>query len=331
MILLVLGFAVIASEALGQESPAAVLEKCCAITAQDLARLNKGQVLGRLIKVGNDTDIAIMGAVRLNVSKETYIDWYRRVENFKYSPMVKEAVQFHVPPRPEDVAAFVIDADQIKLLRDCKPGNCGFKFSNDEIAQSRADLDGPSNVRGKAEAFMRRILLRRVTQYVKQGDSGLQKFNDKPEEMDVLSTFRSILNASPYIKVAFPDLFTQLSNYRGTEDNAARDDIFYWSKELYGFGLRPIIGAFHARIYRANRSVTVIATKQIWASHYYDGSLGISVLVDANPGTYLVYLNRSRIDLLRDAGLKRWVVKKFAPRAIRKEMIGLKRQVEERP
>jgi hypothetical protein len=75
----------------------------------------------------------------------------------------------------------------------------------------------------------------------------------------------------------------------------------------------------------------VIASKQIWASHYYDGSLGITVLVDANPGTYLVYLNRSRIDLLRDAGFKRWLVKRFAPGAIRKEVVTLKRQVEASP
>lgn len=327
----VLWLALIAAPDLAQESPAAVLAKCCAIGAPDLTRLNRGQALGRLIKVGDDSDIAIMGAVRLTVSKETYLDWYRRIENFKYSPMVKEAVRFHVPPRPDDVAALVIDPNQIKLLRDCKPGNCGFKFSNEEIARSRTELEGNApNVSGKAEALVRSILLRRVAQYVKQGDAGLQIHNDKPKEIDVLATFRSILNDSPYINAAFPELFTQLSNYRGTEENAARDDIFYWSRELYGFGLRPIVSAFHTRIYRASPSVTVIATKQIWASHYYDGSLGITVLVDANPGAYLVYLNRSRIDLLRDAGLKRWLVKKFAPGAIRKEVTELKRQVEER-
>ena len=102
----------------------------------------------------------------------------------------------------------------------------------------------------------------------------------------------------------------------------------YWSRELYGFGLKPLINVTHTTVHKANPSVTVIAAKQIWASHYYDGSLGFTVLVDASPGTYLVYLNRSRIDLLRDAGFKRWLVKKFAPGAIRKEVTALKRQVE---
>jgi hypothetical protein len=84
--------------------------------------------------------------------------------------------------------------------------------------------------------------------------------------------------------------------------------MIYWSREHYGFGLKPLINVTHTMFYKASPSVTVIAAKQIWASHYYDGSLGITVLADANPGTYFVYLNRSRIDLLRSAGFKRWLV-----------------------
>jgi hypothetical protein len=324
-----LWLALIASQSPAKESPAVILEKCCEITTEDLGTLDAGQALGRLIKLGDDADIAIMGAVRLTISKEAFIDWYRRVENYKYSSMVKEAVQFHVPPRPEDVSAFVIDANHIKLLRDCKSGKCGLKFSNEEIARSRTEVDwNAPNASAKADALAKSILLQHVERYMKQGDGALPKYNDKPEEMDVLATYKSILNSSPYIKSAFPKLFTQLSDYRGTKEGTGRDDLFYWSRELYGFGLKPLINVVHTSIYTANPSVTVIATKQIWASHYYDGSLGITVLVDANPGTYLIYMNRSRIDLLRDAGFKRWLVKKFAPGAIRKEVTGLKRQVE---
>jgi len=112
LVIVLLWLVLFAAQAHGQESPGSVLEKCCAITAQDLTTLNKGQAIGRLIKLGDDTDIAIMGAVRLNVPTKAYIDWYRRVENYKYSAMVKEAAQFHVPPRPEDARA--LSSIQIK-------------------------------------------------------------------------------------------------------------------------------------------------------------------------------------------------------------------------
>lgn len=321
--------AVVATQACAQESPAAVLEKCCAISAQDLTALNEGHALGRLIKLGDDTDIAVMGAIRLTAPKDAYLDWYRRVENYKYSSMVKEAVQFHVPPRPEDVAPFVIDSNQIKLLKECKPGKCSFKFSNQEIARSQSELDWTAqDVSDKAAALAKSILMQHVARYMKKGNAGLPEYNDKPEAMSVLATFRSILDSSSYVKVAFPELYARLSEYRGTNGDTHNDDIVYWSREHYGFGLKSLVNVTHTTTYKASPSVTVLAAKQIWASHYYDGSLGITVLVDANPGTYLVYLNRSRIDLLRNAGFKRWLVKKFAPGSIRKEVIALKRQVE---
>jgi len=293
LVIVLLWLVLFAAQAHGQESPGSVLEKCCAITAQDLTTLNKGQAIGRLIKLGEDT------------------------------------AQFDVPPRPADVATFVVDTDQIKLLKECKPGNCGFKFSIQEIARSRAELDWKSpNVVSQAEALVKNILLQHGARYMEQGDSVLPKYNDKPEEVDVLATFRTLLEASPYIKTAFPELFAQLSQYRGIEESANRDEMIYWSREHYGFGLKPLINVTHTMFYKASPSVTVIAAKQIWANHYNDGSLGITVLADANPGTYFVYLNRSRIDLLRSAGFKRWLVRRFAPGAIRKEVVALKRQVE---
>jgi len=179
----------IAAYAGAQEDPGAVLEKCCAITAKDVTLLNRGQAIGRLIDFGDDTDLAIMGAVRLTVPKEAYIDWYRHVENYKFSSMVKEAVQFHVPPQPEDLARLALDMNQFKLLKDCMPGKCGFKLSNEEIARSRAELDWKApSVSAKAEALAKSILLQHVALYMKQGDAALPTYNDKPEARNVLVT-----------------------------------------------------------------------------------------------------------------------------------------------
>jgi hypothetical protein len=44
-----------------------------------------------------------------------------------------------------------------------------------------------------------------------------------------------------------------------------------------------------------------VGSKQIYATHYYDASLGLTLLVpdrtSSAPSTYVVYVNRSRIDL----------------------------------
>jgi hypothetical protein len=101
--------------------------------------------------------------------------------------------------------------------------------------------------------------------------------------------------------------------------------------ERYGFGFRPMLNLTQVTVHRQSASVVVIQSRQIRASHYYDGSLGYTVLVDApGSGTYLVYLNRSRIDLLRGrfAFWKRSILERYAPGSIRKELGAIKRAVE---
>ena len=75
---------------------------------------------------------------------------------------------------------------------------------------------------------------------------------------------------------------------------------FYWSTE--SFGLKPVTGVTHVSLY-VQPGRAVIASKQIYASHYFDASMGLTAALDddreaSDPGMYLVYLNRSRIDLL---------------------------------
>src|SRR5262249_30657465 len=76
----------------------------------------------------------------------------------------------------------------------------------------------------------------------------------------------------------------------------------YWSNEQFSDG-RPIVSATHVTmIESADEALpeVLVASKQIFATHYFDGSLGITAMVvDHASGThYLVYLNRSHIDVL---------------------------------
>lgn len=327
-----------------QATAAEVLAACCGLSGQDLAALDRGQPIGRLIRLSEDgdtgdNDIAILGAIRLNVPKEAYLEWYKRVSNYTYSALVKEAVPFHVPPRAEDLAAVTLDSGEVRALRECRVGKCGLKLTAEEIAHVRSEVNWSSvaadTAAAQARDVIRNILLRQVERYVREGDAALPRYVDKGDTpRDVAATFQSLVEASAgYIGRAFPDVYARLRNHPAANGDGAvvtEDDILYWSLEGYGFGLKSLLNVVHARIHHVSPTVTVVSTKQLRATHYFEGYLGFAVLVDAGGrGSYLVYMNRSRIDLLRDAGIKKWLVRRFAPGAIRKEVMALKRQVEQ--
>ena len=97
-----------------------------------------------------------------------------------------------------------------------------------------------------------------------------------------------------------PELKTYLERFPAQSLPSAQD-VFYWVKENYG--MAPVVSLVHGVVYsppsRPDR--TMVVQKQLYASHYYDASLGLTLLAPdrtaAEAATYVVYLNRSRIDL----------------------------------
>jgi hypothetical protein len=76
----------------------------------------------------------------------------------------------------------------------------------------------------------------------------------------------------------------------------------YWSKEKVG--RRTVVSVTHLAIMRLDDESPAefaIASRQIYGTHYFDASLGLTVLVPdrrtASALTYVVYLNRSRVDV----------------------------------
>ena len=74
-------------------------------------------------------------------------------------------------------------------------------------------------------------------------------------------------------------------------------NIFYWSNEM--FGLKPVASLTHTTIWRDPNAIgdTVITSQQLYASHYFNASLGVTLLFrddrDENGGLVLAYVNRT--------------------------------------
>ncbi len=111
-------------------------------------------------------------------------------------------------------------------------------------------------------------------------------------------------------------------------------NVFYWIKENYG--LKPVISIVHGVIYDppGQPDRTIVVQKQLYASHYFDGSLAVATLLDTEdggrPATYLVYANRSRGDLLNGGfgGLRKNAARGQARRAAEQTLGSIKQALE---
>ena len=303
------------------------LSSCCAFTPVELERLAKGEAVARLITTP-DREASILGAVKLRASKEEFLAWFRNLDNFKLSPMVAEVKAFHNPPRPEDLAGLSLDSQELRDARNCVPGKCGLKLSSEEMERIKHGVDwAVSDAPSRASDQARGMFLEYVKDYFLRGDAALGKLNDRSAGSSIAQTFTALNANFPHLKEAFPEVFRELVSFHGM-GRSSPDQFVYWSREKYGFGLKPLLNVIHVSIFKPRPDVILIASKQIRSTHYFDGSLGVTMLLDSPGGAYLVYINRSRIDMLRDAGwFKRTLIERSLPGATRRQLIGIRDRV----
>ena len=272
------------------------------LPAADIERLDGGQVVSRTLEVKNAREVATLGIVRIRTSSSTYVERLADITSFKRTPGVLQIGTFGSPPQPGDLAALNLEEGDLKRLRECRVGDCELRLGADSIERIRREIDWRSpEASQKASSLVRQLLFDYVGRYRQGGtDAGMEYANREPR-INVGREFAALMDADTITSDYAPRLRRHLLDYpRSAPDKLT--DFVYWSKELVRG--RPVISITHVATAAAIDDSPVayaIGSKQIYAMHYYDASLGLTLLVPdrttQSPATYVVYLNRSRIDL----------------------------------
>ena len=143
---------------------------------------------------------------------------------------------------------------------------------------------------------------------------------------------RALFDARPSLLDRAPAFQDHVRRFpAGSLSNA--QSFFYWSKEVFGF--KPVIGLNHVCVYTdGERGEAVIVTTQIYASHYIDGSVAVSVLMPDAPGAasgfYWLYVNRSRVGPLGGllGTLSRPIVQRRARAGLAKSLVQTQQRLE---
>ena len=209
---------------------------------------------------------------------------------------ILEIGRFSQPPRVEDLARLTLDPSDFEAARECKPGDCDLKLARSAMDRIRREMDWKAaDARARATDLMKRMLVEYIAAYQQGGTSEMATYIDKDRPLEVPAEYRKLLAASPYVMEYAPALHQYLENYPKASLPGA-EDLFYWWKDK--FAPRPTISISHVTTWtNPQRPVTVIASKRIYASHYFQAGLDLLAVVDApGGGFYLMELYRARID-----------------------------------
>jgi hypothetical protein len=287
-----------------------VLAEKASFQETDFAALQANQPVVRLAPVSNKREIAVAGLVNIRAGADEFLRSYRDSMLRKSNGAILEIGSFGSQPTLADLENLTLETGDIEDLKDCVIGDCEVKLSAAMIDRFRREIDwNAPDYALKVTSLFKQMLSEYVSDYRTRGEAALIQYNDKRDQIDLAAEQRALSGASGYTNSLLADSNAGLQLI---------EDAIVWSK--IKFGLKPVIAVNHITIYKRDREVgpqVLIASKQIYASHYFNASLALTAFVTvpgATQGAYLVSENRSRADGLEGpfGKIKRGVVEKKA-------------------
>jgi len=294
-----------------------------------------GDAVAKARSTSTRKEVLVSGAVWIDADPEAYVRLATDLERLKRWAGYLEVRKFSTPPVPGDLNGFTLDDEDITSLRNCKSGDCPVQMPERSMEIIQQFVETPeASLAAQVNALLQDRAWKRLVAYQREGNAALGVYNDKEQPTDVARQFQSILGQTQLIPEHLPELYKYLLAYP-LEKPANAEDLFYWARVR--FGLKPTLRMVHVVVLRGMRPgdpACVIAEQQIYASHYFQAALDMSLCL-ANPepagrGFYLIKTMGSEQAGL--TGLKGLLIRKSAVQrsaaALQKMLADVKKTLE---
>jgi hypothetical protein len=260
-------------------------------------------------------EVFVFGAVYINSSPELYLKLAADLDALRKLPSFIALQKFSDPPQITDLDGFVLDEKDLNDLQHCKQDQCEVQLPTEAMEEFQRSVNWSAADRAaQANRLAQQMALQALLRYQQGGNSALGTYRDKRRPAAVAETFASLLSEMRAVPVYLPELQRYLLEYPNAISNQIRSD-FYWEK--VNFGLKPTLRIVQAIVYRGSSSggpAYAVALKQLYASHYFQAALDLTVCVRDSAvernGFYLITIKGSQQAGL--TGFKGGIVRKVA-------------------
>jgi hypothetical protein len=276
----------------------AFLSQKLGLSQDQIAAIQRGQPVAKNAQPRSPAEIFVIGVIYINAAPESYVKFVSDPGNLRHLPFPEYLAikNFSNPPQLSDLQGFGLDSDDVKALRDCKPGNCEIQLpastAMDELRKS-VNWSDP-NVDEQVNQLLRKLALARLQEYQKEGNRIFGPvYNDKGQQVNVADQFKYMLSYYQVLPKDLPGFYKYIVDYPNAKLPNVQNT-FRW--ERVNFGLKPTLFITQVLTLRGEKpgeAAYVIADKQLYSSHYFETSVDLTFLIRGNDdpkqsGFYLV-------------------------------------------
>jgi hypothetical protein len=286
------------------------------LNGDQIREIRNGKAVAKILDSPTADQVFVFGSVYVNSTPERYLKFASDTDALRKLPSYLALKKFSDPPQLADLTGFTLDHEDFKQLKDCKPGHCEVQLPAEAMEEFQRSVNwGAPDANDQANHLAQQMALRALLNYEQGGNSALGIYRDKNHPAAVAETFASLVSRSKALPVYLPELREYLLDYPKADSSGIESE-FYWEK--VNFGLKPTLRMVQAIVFSGKsptRPAYAVAVKQLYASHYFESALDLTVCVQdmqntKSSGFYLVTLKGSQQAGL--TGLKGDIVRKVA-------------------
>jgi len=250
------------------------------LTDEQIANIRGGKPVVKVMPARTPDEVFLFGAVYIQASPESYVLLRHDFDRLRALPNYLAFGAFSNPPQLSDLKGFGFDGDDIKSLRNCKPGQCLIQMPASSIQELQRSVDwSAADVDEKVNELLQRKALGLLSAYQRDGNEVLGVYNDKRDPTDVARKFAFMLSYSKALPARLPQFYNYLLRFPN-ERPANVEGTFYWARVK--FGLKPTLRIVQLTTMSGKPGddlACAIAEKQLYSSHYFETALDLSFCV----------------------------------------------------
>ncbi|MGH9886644.1 MAG: hypothetical protein ACREBE_14010, partial [bacterium] len=269
-----------ASVALPPGEPARFLQRYIGLTSAEVEQVGAGTVVTKVLPTKDNDEVALFGIVTLDASRDDVVRRVRDLPSFLRAPERTAFGLFGTPAAGNDLKDFVVDPSDLDAIKSCRIGDCDVKLPAGNIDQFRGGIEGlsPAAARAVIDSLVRERVAVYVNRYRAGGTAAMVEYGDQKTPGRASDVFTSLLAESPYVFDYLPTFHQYLEAYPAASLPGVTDAI-YWAYDKMP-SLRPILSVNHVSVYSPSTRLTLVSTKQLYASHYFLGAFTLTTVID---------------------------------------------------
>jgi hypothetical protein len=214
------------SQTLHRESPLQIFGTL-GLTPEEVAAVDSGRPAAKVLSWGTPSEVYVFGAIHIDAASDIYLKSVRDIARLTTTPGHLAVGELRDDATVADLTVLVLDADDVKALKNCKEGSCDVQLPaatidafRDRVDWSRPDAAAQVNV------LARPMVLQLLRSYQQGGNHALGEYRDKKNPARIADEFQTMLQRAS----ALPDVLPELRRYLLDYPNAAipgADSYFY--------------------------------------------------------------------------------------------------------